>query len=87
MIYSYSFLFYYNNLKLQGGAFIADDEGGMAAYGQGEVAQMAVSYGKVIAYRDVVTLQVFVEHVVHILETAIGMLVVGKLADNDAANM
>ena len=48
---------------------------------------MAVTYGKVVADGNVVALQVFVEHVVHIRKATIGMLVLSKLSDDDASDM
>ena len=46
-----------------------------AAFHQWIVLAAVVTYGKIVAYGDVIMLQVLMEHVVHISETAVGTLV------------
>ena len=43
-----------------------------------------MAYGEIVADRDVVMLQIFVEHVVHIGKTIVRTLVLGEMSHNDA---
>jgi len=74
-------------IKGYGCAGGGDAEGGAGADGHGEVFEVAVADGKVVADGDVVVLQVFVEHGVHVVEATVGMFVFGELSDDDALDV
>jgi hypothetical protein len=74
-------------LIAEGDAVWCDFECGFGACEEREVAKVSVAYREVVANGDVVMLEVFVEHRVHIVEAVLRMFVFVELTHDDASHI